>query len=124
MKAERRTLIKHNDKNIIYNDFSNLEGPEFVQVVGEVSLMAQSNTISERLVLVNATNSVMDKMVLNAIKSMTAKSSGQIHKTAVFGVSGIQLFFMRTISKFSKINLRAFETRDEALAWLTSDDEG
>lgn len=116
-------MIKHNGKSIIYNDFSNLEGDAFVQVVNEISLMAKSHTVSERLVLVNATNSVMDKAVLSAIKSMTAKSARQISKTAVFGVEGIQLFFMRTISRFSKINLRPFETKEEALTWLTSDSE-
>ena len=120
MTNNRRSFLKHNHKTIIFNDFSNLEGEAFLEVIKDISEMAESVSLSHRLVLVDATNAIVDKRVMKALKNMTARSSQKISRTAIFGISGIQLFLMKTISRFAKIEMRPFETKDDALEWLTS----
>lgn len=121
MANDRRSLISHNGKFVIFLDHSNLSGPEYVQVVEESAKTAEKHDNSNRLILVDSTNSIMDKDVLKALKKLTSKSGSRIDKTAVLGISGIQQMFLRTISAFSKIKIRPFDSRDKALEWLTGD---
>jgi hypothetical protein len=120
MDVTRRSFLTHHNKTIIFNDFSNLESDAFLEVIAAISEMAASESLSHRLVLVDASNAVVDKRVMKALKNMTANSSHKISRTAIFGISGLQLLFMRTISRFAKIDIRPFENKDDALEWLTS----
>jgi SpoIIAA-like len=110
----------HNSKKIIFLDHSNLSSEEYIRCVEQSLMDAKSHPSNEeRLILIDATSSVMDKEVVKVIKEMTAEISGDISKVAVFGVSRIQLVFMRAIATFSKLNVRPFLDKQSAIEWLT-----
>ena len=117
---ERRQFIQHNSKTVICLDYTKLEGQEYINAIRESEMSAGASDINDRLILVDATDSVVDKEVLQALKSLSAKVSDYTDRTAVIGVSGIQMLFMRAISKLTKSKMRPFSNRDEALEWLTS----
>ncbi len=120
MHNERRQILMHNSKTVIYLDHSNLEGEDYVLFIEESAREATNNpSVSNRLILINATGSIMNKEALNAQKKMTAEAGGDIAKVAVFGLTGIQMFFLRTIATFSKVNIKPFPNRESALEWLT-----
>jgi hypothetical protein len=119
MNAERRQILMHNSKTVIFLDHSNLSGAEYIRCMEQSLKDAKSTPIENRLILINVEGSMMDKETLRTIKQMTAEMSGGISKVAMFGISGIQLFFMRTISAFSKIDIKPFYDRQSAIEWLT-----
>ena len=115
----RRQFIRHNSQTIIYLDYTYLEGPAYVEAIRQSEQKAEDSDINNRLLLVDATGSVVDKEVMQALKNINSKISQHTKKTAVVGISGIQMLFMRTIAKFTKSKMRPFSDRDEALDWLT-----
>ena len=119
--SERRKMIVHNNRMIIFIDYSNLQGAEYLRVVEE-SIRDSSKSDTERLVLVNAAGSVMNKNVLKALKKLSAKTSDNISKIAIVGLdlTGVQKFFMVTVTSLSRADVRPFDTQEEALEWLTS----
>ena len=120
MTHERRQIIMHRAKPIIYLDHTNLRGAEYVKVIEDSMRMARESDKSNRLILVDSTGSVVDRNVARALKRLTLESSSKISKIAVIGITGIQLIVMRAISNFSKTKIKPFKTREEALEWLTS----
>ena len=116
---DRRQFIRHNSKTIICLDYTNLAGKAYIDAIRASEESAGTSDINDRLILVDATDSVVDKEVLQALKSLSAKASEFTDRTAVVGVSGIQMLFMRAIAKLSKSKMRPFSSREEALEWLT-----
>ena len=121
MTNERRSVIFHNGKYVIFLDHTNLSGSEYVNAVKASTKDAERNDNAKRLILVDSTNSVMDKDVLYELKQLTSNTGTRIDKTAVLGVSGIQQMFLRAVATFSKVNVRPFDSREKALEWLTSE---
>ena len=116
---ERRKFIRHNSKTIICLDYTNLEGKAYIDAIRASEESAATSDINDRLILVDATGSVVDKEVLQALKALSAKASDFTDRTAVVGVSGIQMLFMRAIAKLTKSKMRPFSDKSEALDWLT-----
>ena len=57
---------------------------------------------------------------MKAYKILAGKAHHNLRKTAVIGATGIQQLFITTISTLFKLNVRAFDDKEEALTWLTS----
>ena len=120
MSAERYQILKHKGKDIIFHDCSNLAGAEYIEVLERHFYLVNEVDLSEKLILVDVTNTVVDKNVLQTCKKIAVAASGRMSKTAVYGLSGIQLLFLNIVVSVSKIDVKTFDTRDKALDWLTS----
>ena len=107
---------------MIFLDHSNLSGDAYLAAIEQSKNKALGSVMEERLILVDTTNSVVDKKVLQALKSLTAGASSKISKIAVIGVpSGLPMFFIKTVALFSKNVIHPFKTKEAALDWLTDD---
>ena len=122
MGTDRRQILEYKGKRIVFHDYSDLAGDEFVRVIEEISLQATADPAKRRLVLMNATNAIVDRPVMCAFREMTANASELVLKGAFYGLTGIQNMFMAIISDCAKTPLKAFETREAALEWLVLGD--
>ena len=82
--------------------------------------MSAQSSLRNRLILVDLTGSIINDEVLQALKKLSTASSPYIMKTAIVGAQGMQSFFLKAIATFSNTNIESFQTRDEALEWLSS----
>jgi len=120
MENPCRKLLKHNGKTVILHDYRNLEGPDYVKAVEFNGEQGKNLDLPERLVLIDVTDSVVDKEVLKAFKRVSRNAASKVSKTAVVGVTGIQKLFIRTISTFSNLDVKSFDTQEDAKNWLTN----
>lgn len=116
----RRLLIKHNGKTIILHDYTGLSGQAYIDAVEFNGREGEGLETQERLILLDVTDSVVDKEVMKVFKRVSHNASAKLSKTAIVGVTGIQKMFLRAVSTFSSLDIQTFETRDEAIAWLTA----
>ena len=116
----RRQLIQHNGKTLIIHNYNGLSGQEYVDAIEYNGREGKSLNAGERLILIDVTNSIVDKEVIKAFKRVSHNASTHLSKTAVVGVTGIQKMFIKTVSSFSNLNVQAFGTQEEAIQWLTS----
>jgi hypothetical protein len=120
MENLHRKLLQHNGKTIILHDYRKLEGEAYVKAVEYNGREGKHIELPQRLIMIDVTDSIVDKAVMKAFKQVSQNASSTISKTAVVGVSGIQKLFISTVATFSKLNIRSFNTQDEAKKWLTS----
>jgi nitrogen regulatory protein PII len=120
MDSPHRKLLKHNGKTIVLHDYAGLGGQDYADAILKNAEAADADLLEERLVLIDAADTVVDKSVMKAYKIIAKKNAGRLSKTAVIGATGIQKLFITTISNLFRLNVRAFDSRDEAVKWLTS----
>ena len=122
MEHRHRQIIQHRGKTVIVQNYTGLAGQAYVDAVESNGKAGKTLDISEKRILVDVTDSVVDKDVMKAFKSVSKTASSKISKTAVVGVSGIQKILLRTVAAFAQLQINTFENRDEALEWLAGDD--
>ncbi len=120
MENLHRKILQHNGKTIIFHDYRHLEGQTYVQAVEYNGQQVEQAHIPQRLVLIDVTDSVVDKDVFRAFKRVSKSASSTVSKTAVVGVSGIQKLFLNTIAAISKLEIQLFDNQDAAKDWLVS----
>lgn len=120
MNAGTRSKVTHRGKTIIVHDYTNLAGDIFLNAIESNTALSLKDPGAERLLLLDFTNAVIDKSAVKAFKKMAVNAPTRVSKGAIIGVSGIQHFFVSTVSKFAQIPIEVFDTRDAALKWLVS----
>ncbi len=95
-------------------------GEDYANAILQNMALAEAEQSQDRLVLIDATDTVVNKSVMKAYKVIAGKTSSYLSRTAVIGTTGIQKLFIATISHLFKINVRAFDAKDEALRWLAT----
>ncbi len=119
MSPYRKQLI-HNGQLIILHDYNGLAGDAYADAILQNLKAADADATGERLVLIDAGNTVVNKNVMKAYKTIAGSTAPSLSKTAVIGATGIQKLFISTITNLFKLNIRAFDSKEEAMTWLTS----
>lgn len=116
--VEREKLIRYKGKEILFDDYSNLQGEEFIRVVDLHVEATLKRKIYDQLNVLDVTNSFVDRVVLARLKSGSKKVDCFNSKTAIIGCVGVLRFFLDVINHVSKMGLVPFDTMEEALDWL------
>ena len=121
MNRNPSTIISYKGKNIFFSDYTHIPPEEFVDCINRHHqhqmefIESQSTGI---LVLTDVTGSMANREVISCFKEKTKVAGSHIRKSAIIGVEGIQKLMLRGVNKFSRLNTRDFDTREEALDWL------
>lgn len=114
--------VFHQGKEVIFSDFRNINDP--AELVAENDLAVQvicSRPTGSVLSLMDITGSVNDNVVVERIKKSGEQVKPYIRKQAAVGVTGFKRVIADMIAFHSKKTVGFFDTVDEALDWLTSD---
>ena len=114
-----RKILYYNGRTIILHDYRNLQGKAYIEAVEYNGKMGQESALQERLILMDVSDSIVDKEVMKAFKRVSQKASSTVSKTAVVGVKGIQKIFISTVAAISGIDIQTFNNQEEAKEWLT-----
>ncbi len=107
-------------KNIVFVDYSNMKSAELMAEAQKLHHEARTRLAGQRFkVLVDITGVVMNTEAVQALKNSTKRDAAMIEKTAVVGVTGLKKVLADAIAKFSGTHTRYFDTKDQALRWLT-----
>ncbi len=120
MEREHFQLIQYAGRQIIFLDFVGLAGEDYARVIEQTGLQEEAVGGTDRLMLADVTDSVVDKQALAAFKRVTKKNGPNISKAAIVGISGIQELFLSIVNTVSGIGAKPFKTREEAMEWLVS----
>jgi len=121
MNRNLSTIISHKGEQIFFSDYTHVPPEEFVDCIHRHHNHQMEFIDSQEtriLVLTDVTGSLATRDVMNCLKEKTKVAGKHIRKSAVVGVEGIQKLLLRGVNKFSRLDTRAFDTREEALDWL------
>ena len=122
---ERTRFIEHAGRRILLMDFSHiddvLEAAQVIETARQfVAAQPKERTL---LTLVDVTESTFDDRVIDKLKELAAHNTPWVLAGAVVGMSGLQKVMYRVIVTFSRRKLAAFDTPEQAKAWLVQQKE-
>ena len=107
-------------RNIVFVDYSNMKSAELIAEAERLHNEARSHFSGSKVrVLVDITGVMMSTEAVQALKASTKRDSAMVEKTAVVGVTGLKKVLADAIAKFSGTHTRYFDTKAQALSWLT-----
>lgn len=119
---ERIRFITHKGQRILLIDLSHCSADE----VTAGARLAPSYTTPEPrgslLLLADFTGAKFDKATLTALKESTAYTQPHLKRSAWIGVKALPKVFYENIKNFSRRTLPTFNTRDEALEYLVTEE--
>jgi hypothetical protein len=115
-------FIDHKGKEIYFVDYSNIKSTgEFLAVIkGTNAFREKVKADGKRniLMLIDVSGSYIYGEVLDAIKISGRISKELTKKEAIVGVTGAKKILLRVAQLFTGMQLRPFDTIDQAKDWL------
>ncbi len=119
--VERESWITHNGKKVLLHDYSGLFGEEAADAVANHADAVIKRGKRDLLMLADVTGAYADKAVLAAFKKHSSRNADYVKKVAVIGATGVTLFFLDIVTRFSGMAAKPFPTKEQALEWLVAD---
>ncbi len=119
--SERVRFLEHRGKRILLIDFSQLKETEEILAVVEAArvVVAEQPPASLRT-LTSVRGARYTPPVMDAIKALTVHNRPYVTAAAVVGMEGMHRVLFRAVLLFSRRNIEAFDSQDEARDWLAS----
>ena len=117
---KRHVWIKYNEKEILYTDYKNLDGEEFVKIIKVLTEDLLGMGKKDLLLLLDLQGSYANKEIVNEFITAGKLSNPIVKKTAVLGITGVKKVFLNVVNKFTDVGANPFSTEEEAKEWLIS----
>lgn len=118
METERVRFIKHQEKEILFLDFSNTKTDEVLRIIEDAKRVVCTKPKNSLLTLTDVTNARFSEEVGNSMKQLTAFNKPYVKAAAVVGVTGLKKVIFGAIMAFSKRNIASFDDPEQAKCWL------
>jgi hypothetical protein len=115
---KRIQFITHLGKQILFIDLAHCPAREVEQVLREVPEVVTTRPRGSVLILSDFTAAMWDLDALRVMKESAVFDKPFVRKSAWVGAEGFSKEFSEALTIYSSREFRAFESREEALAWL------
>jgi hypothetical protein len=120
---DRISIIEHKGKQILLVDLSHCTPAEVATMALLVPSYVTSEPLGSVLLLADFTGAEFDRIAIERMKEGTVFDRPHIKRSAWVGIEKLPKVFYEHIKNFSQRDLPAFETREEAMDWLVSNEE-
>ncbi len=117
---ERVRFIQHNGKEILFLDFSRCKADEVLAIIEESKAVIRTRPEHSLLTLSDVTDTRFNDKVSEQMKEFTAHNKPYVRAAAVVGITGLKKIIFEAVMAFSKRKLHAFDSIEQAKAWLAS----
>ena len=118
---DRIRFISHDGKQILLVDFSNCSAAQVEKVCRAVPEIVTTLPVNSVLVLSDFTGASFDHDSIQAMKESAVFDKPYVKKSAWVGAENFPHAFSESLRTFSRREFPAFQSREEALAWLVKD---
>jgi len=119
---ERIRFIEHQGKRILLIDVSRCSAEELATIARLVPTYVTSEPRGSVLLLADFTGAEFDRIAIDRLKESTVFDRPHLKRSAWVGIESLPNVFYEHIKSFSRRDLPAFKTREEALNWLVSEE--
>jgi hypothetical protein len=117
---KRHVWINYKEKEILYTDYTNLQGEEFVKIIKVLTEDILSMGKEDILLLLDLQGSYANKEIVNEFINAGKLTGPSVKKTAVLGITGVKKVLLNVVNKFTDVGANPFTTEEEAKEWLIS----
>jgi hypothetical protein len=119
--TNRIRFITHQRKQILLVDVSNCLASQVQEIVRAVPDLVITQPRGSVLLLSDFTGASFDEEAVRVMKEAAVFDKTFIKKTAWVGAEDLPEEYAKNIKNYSRRIFPAFDTREEALAWLVKD---
>jgi hypothetical protein len=119
--ADHIRFIIHQGKRVLLLDLSNCSAVEVEKIFRAVPEVVTICPIGSVLILSDFKGASIDQEAIRIMKETAVFDKPYVKKSAWTGAEKFPLVFSEKLSSFSRREFPVFETRQEALEWLTKD---
>src|ERR1700689_631848 len=120
---DRIRTVAYKEKQILLADMSHCLPRE----VEKIALLVPSYVTSEPhgsvLLLADFTGAAFDRIAIERLKESAVFDRPHLKRSAWVGIEKLPKVFYEHIKNFSQRDLPTFETREQAMDWLVSDED-
>ena len=117
---KRQIWTKYKENDILYTDYKNLQGEEFVKIIKVLTEDLLGMGKKDILLLLDLQGSYANKEIVNEFIAAGKLSNPFVKKTAVLGITGVKKVLLNVVNKFTDVGANPFSTEEEAKDWLVS----
>jgi hypothetical protein len=118
---ERLTTVQHHGATILVVDYAGVrETQESLDLIWASSDRIVAEPAGSVRVLMSIQDAHISPQILGPLKEAALRNKPHLKGVAVVGLSGLLRVIYLTMSKMMEMEMPAFETREEALAWLAA----
>jgi len=125
--SQGASIIEYKGKPIYYVDYSYIETKEeFLDIIQQTHAFRERIKTGEKkdyLMLVDLTGSFIYGDILGELKIGGRETRDIIAKQAVVGITGGKKIMLSVFHEVTQMEMKVFETVEEALDWLVSETE-
>lgn len=115
----RIEIVPLGGKRVACLDFSGILGEvDGLAAIAEAATLVQAQPPQSVYTLTNVTGARFNAATLAAMKSLAAGNAPHVRAGAVFGMSTLHKAAYLTVMYFSRRQIPAFDTKEQALAWI------
>ena len=115
---ERVKFIKHEEKDILFLDFSNTRTEEVLKIIEDAKRVISTKPMNSLLTLTDVTNACFNDEVGDGMKQFSAHNKPYVKAVAVVGITGLRKIIFGAVVAFSKRNIESFDDVEQAKRWL------
>lgn len=119
---ERLRFIKHKGHTVYLIDFTHCTAKELLVLLDLIRASVSRHAPGSVLTLVDFTGAEIDKTVATRIKEVLVLDRPYVKRSAWVGTESLPHVFYEHFKTFSQRELPIFNTREEAMDWLVTDD--
>lgn len=119
-RKHRLHLIEHNGQRVLLIDHSRARADEVKADLVPIQQYITSQPLNSALVLTDWTDAEITRAVLTAAKKVAVYDRPHVKRSAIVGSEKLREL-VKALEMFSARNFAMFETREQALKWLTGE---
>ena len=122
-QMNRVSVIEHNDQRVLMVDLTEASAEEIEAQIFAIQRYVTSQPPNSVLVLSDWTRAHIDKDILTRLKKLAAYDRPHVKRSAIVAQEKSREL-VRALGTFSaRQNIAMFHSRQEAIEWLTSDED-
>jgi len=120
VETDRVKFIKHQEKEILFLDFSNSQTAEVLKIIEDAKQVIRTRPQNSLLTLTDVTNARFNEAVGEGMKQFTAHNKPYVKAAAVVGITGLKRIIFGAVMAFSKRKIESFDDVEQAKQWLAN----
>jgi len=120
METERVKFIRHQERDILFLDFSNSQTDEVLKIIEDAKNVIRTRPVNSLLTLTDVTNARFNEAVGEGMKHFTAHNKPYVKASAVVGITGLKKIIFGAVMAFSRRKIESFDDVEQAKQWLVN----
>ena len=117
----RVRFIEHQGKRVLFINYSHCDVAMLKAVAEEGHRVIAREGPNSVLTLNDVTGTTFDKESVAVLQAKVAANAPYVRRASVIGINGLQRLIYEGVQAFTRRRIPLFESRQEAMDWLTQD---